>query len=240
MLIREKQEERSLDPRVRRTRQLLQQALMDLMREKSFQAITVQDIASRATVNRVTFYAHFEDKHALLEYTMREMFRQRLRSQLPEDAPFSPENLARLIGLVCEALAEVGRHCPPPYGQLEPLMEKQIKAELYQVVHSWLAGMPRGPTVTPFADAREQVVGHPLHSVARAGARAGAMETRPRGNSKSHPTPEQAAMVASWAIYGAAIQWSQKEKREPAKEFAQQVLPLILAGLQLSAKLPAQ
>src|SRR5829696_1261418 len=40
-----------LDPRVRRTRQWLQEALINLMAEKSFEAITVQDIAERAGVN---------------------------------------------------------------------------------------------------------------------------------------------------------------------------------------------
>ena len=89
MLVKEK-EEKKLDPRIKRTRQLLQQALMDLMREKSFQSITVQDIAERATVNRVTFYAHFEDKSALLEYTIREMIKKQLYSQVPEDAPLQP------------------------------------------------------------------------------------------------------------------------------------------------------
>jgi AcrR family transcriptional regulator len=201
MLATHQSEPKKVDPRVRRTRQLLQQALMDLMREKSFHAITVQDIAGRATVNRVTFYAHFEDKHALLEYTVREGFRQRLRSRLPEGAPFSTENLALLIVMVCESLADVGRHCPPPHGQLEPLMEKQIKAELYEVLHAWLVALPPG-------------------------------------KSKPRPTPDQAAMVASWAIYGAALQWSQKARPQPAAEFARQVQPMILAGLQLSAKLP--
>ncbi len=195
-----KQEEKKLDPRVKRTRQLLQQALTDLMREKSFQAITVQDIAERATVNRVTFYAHFQDKHALLEYTMREMFKQRLRSQLPEGSPFSSENLARLILTVCEFVAEIGRHCPPPYGPMEPLMEKQIKAELYEVLRAWLA--------------------------------------ESSGKVERRPSPEQAAMVTSWAIYGAAVQWSQQERPEPAGEFVQQVLPLILASLQPLAEQP--
>jgi len=192
-----KQEEKKLDPRVKRTRQLLQRALMELMAEKSFQAITVQDIAERATVNRVTFYAHFEDKYALLEYTMREMFKQRLRSQLPDGSLFSPENLARLILIVCELLAETGRQCPPPHGQLEPLMEKQIKAELYEVLYAWLAEAASGKT-------------------------------------ERRPTPEQAAMITSWAIYGAAVQWSQKEQPEPAREFVQQVLPIIIASLNTS------
>jgi len=196
MLLKQEHEEKKVDPRIKRTRQLLQQALMDLMREKSFQAITVQDIAERATVNRVTFYAHFEDKHMLLEYTMREMFKQRLRGQLPEGSPFSPENLARLILMVCESLAEVGHHCPPPHGQLEPLMEKQIKAELYEVLRAWLEEMPSG-------------------------------------QSGRRPTPEQAAMVTSWAIYGAAVQWSQQERPEPAQEFVQQILPIITASLNV-------
>jgi len=98
------------------------------MTEKSFQAITVQDIAGRATLNRVTFYAHFADRYALLEDTVREMIRQRLRSQLPEGSLYSPQNLAWLILTVCEFLTEIERQCLPPHGQMGPLMEKQIKA----------------------------------------------------------------------------------------------------------------
>ncbi|MBI4304912.1 MAG: TetR family transcriptional regulator, partial [Chloroflexi bacterium] len=45
------------DPRVKRTRKLLHDAFDSLLSEKSFEAITVQDIAERATVNRATFYA---------------------------------------------------------------------------------------------------------------------------------------------------------------------------------------
>ena len=192
-------EETKLDPRIKRTRHLLQQALMELMGEKSFQAITIQDIADRATVNRATFYAHFEDKEALLEHTIRDGIKQRLHSRLPEDSQFNQENLAQLILTVCEFLAEMG-HCPPPHRQFEPLMEKQVKGELYEILQVWLRKMPTG-------------------------------------KSNHRTPPELAAMVTSWAIYGAAAQWSQQAQREPAGEFVQQVLPLILAGLQTSATL---
>ena len=49
----------SVDLRVMRTRQLLEESFLALMEEKGFQSVTVQDITNRATINRATFYAHF-------------------------------------------------------------------------------------------------------------------------------------------------------------------------------------
>ena len=55
------------DRRVLRTRKLLWEALIALIEEKDYAEITVQDIADRANVNRVTFYLHYRDKQDLLE-----------------------------------------------------------------------------------------------------------------------------------------------------------------------------
>src|ERR1700691_5672448 len=57
----------TVDPRMRRTRVLLQQALAKLLETKEFHKISVQDIAEAATVNRATFYDHYTDKFSLLE-----------------------------------------------------------------------------------------------------------------------------------------------------------------------------
>lgn len=54
------------DRRVRRTRTTLIHALQDLILEKGYDAVTVQDILDRADVGRSTFYAHFRDKDDLL------------------------------------------------------------------------------------------------------------------------------------------------------------------------------
>ncbi len=54
------------DRRVQRTRKLLQDALIALILEKGYEAVTVQDIIDRANVGRSTFYAHFIDKQQLL------------------------------------------------------------------------------------------------------------------------------------------------------------------------------
>lgn len=59
--------EQNLDPRIRRTRLALQQALAKLLQEKEFDKISVQDITEAAAVNRATFYDHYADKFALLE-----------------------------------------------------------------------------------------------------------------------------------------------------------------------------
>ena len=55
-----------VDRRIQRTRQLLQEALLAVILEKGYEAVTVQDIIDRANVGRSTFYAHFQDKEDLL------------------------------------------------------------------------------------------------------------------------------------------------------------------------------
>lgn len=57
---------KKMDRRILRTRQLLSQALVELMQEQHYERITVQDIVDRANVGRSTFYAHFENKDDLL------------------------------------------------------------------------------------------------------------------------------------------------------------------------------
>lgn len=54
------------DPRQERSRQILRDALIELVAEMPYDAITITDISQRARVARKTFYAHYEDKDALL------------------------------------------------------------------------------------------------------------------------------------------------------------------------------
>ncbi len=62
------------DLRVRRTHKLLWEALMTELAQRSFEEITVKEICERAMVHRSTFYKHYEDKYALLEQGMRQMY----------------------------------------------------------------------------------------------------------------------------------------------------------------------
>jgi AcrR family transcriptional regulator len=53
------------DRRVQRTHDLLQKAMLDLLHERGYAAITVQDIVDRANVGRTTFYLHYSSKDDL-------------------------------------------------------------------------------------------------------------------------------------------------------------------------------
>ena len=58
-------EKKTADRRVQRTRRMLQEALVELILEKGYEKITVQDIIDSADVGRSTFYSHFVDKEDL-------------------------------------------------------------------------------------------------------------------------------------------------------------------------------
>jgi AcrR family transcriptional regulator len=58
--------EQRLDPRTVRTYRALSGALVDLMRTRAFNEITVQDLLDRAGVGRATFYSHFRNKDDFL------------------------------------------------------------------------------------------------------------------------------------------------------------------------------
>lgn len=65
-----------MDLRVVRTREAIRNALVDLIEEKGFEAITVKDITSQAKINRSTFYAHYQDKFDLMNTCLDEVMLQ--------------------------------------------------------------------------------------------------------------------------------------------------------------------
>ena len=137
----------TLDPRIRRTRQLMQQALEKLLEKKEFEEISVQDIADGATINRATFYDHYADKFSLLECTIASRFHEVLAER---DLKFDDTCHAALEAIVmalCDYLGRMqGLDCKR---QLEPHMETAIIAVVRRTLLDGLQRHPRENAIAP-------------------------------------------------------------------------------------------
>lgn len=142
--------EESNDRRVRRSRRQLSRALLDLIAQKGYEAITIQEITDRADLNRATFYLHFASKEELLTAALRDQFDELVTAMdaiAPSDPPWS--NLA-YDRLLFEHIAE---HAAV-YGALLGahglgLVIHQVITYMAQVIeHDLHTQMPGGATLS--------------------------------------------------------------------------------------------
>jgi AcrR family transcriptional regulator len=129
------------DPRIRRTRQLLQGALQGLMQVKSFDEISVQDITDAATVNRATFYDHYTDKFALLEAMVAGGFHMLLHERHISYDGSCPTAIRAVILATCDYLTQTrsAHEVCTKQSAFEPLvdaaMARAIRGVLMMGIH---------------------------------------------------------------------------------------------------------
>jgi len=129
----------SLDPRIRRTRRMLQESLAKLLERKNFDEISVQDIAAEATVNRATFYDHYTDKYGLLNCLVGSRFDDLLRERgICFEGPCNTA-LKNMITAVAEFVARLRGSGNRP---IEPHMESAMIAVIRRML---LEGLKRHP-----------------------------------------------------------------------------------------------
>jgi len=126
------------DPRVARTQKLLRDAFTSLLQEKSFESISVQDIAERATVNRATFYAHFQDKFDLFESLIREGFQEKLAGGDSGNEDSIDRTLYSLTINVFTFIDDAYGHCKldKVFG---PQLQRTLHEELLAYLSRWLS-----------------------------------------------------------------------------------------------------
>jgi AcrR family transcriptional regulator len=115
------------DPRIRRTRKLLQGALGSLMLSKRFDEISVQDITEAATVNRATFYDHYTDKYALLGAMVAGGFHELLAERQVRYDGGCPSAVGAIIQATCDFFTHIhaGGACAQQTA-FEPLKDAAI------------------------------------------------------------------------------------------------------------------
>lgn len=188
---------RRADRRIRRTRQLLQQAFMDVVQDKGFAATSIHAITERANLNRGTFYLHFVDKYMLTDAVIREQFRQQLAATLPSAPCWDRQTLQQLIQAVLDCLEGKYRHEQRPsllLAEVGPLLERAMHEELTGLLLGWL----------------------------KQGRRTGTHGLVPL---------ETIASVVSWAIFGAALQWSREPPTISSEQMAHTILLVIMEGV---------
>ena len=199
-------QKRREDRRIQRTRQVLQQAFVEVVREKGktltsireiekhFAATSIQEITERANVNRGTFYLHFADKYMLADAVIRERSRQQLASVLPPEPRWDRRTLRLLAQAVLTLFEEKYRHQHQPSLVLSPMVERAVHEELTGLLLTWLKEARSG----------ERRRREPLETIAR---------------------------VVSWSIFGTAVQWSQEETTVSLEEMADVISQVIMEGV---------
>ncbi|GJM75747.1 TetR/AcrR family transcriptional regulator [Paenibacillus macerans] len=123
------------DPRVKRTRQLFVQAFNDLVgKKRNIYSISVHDITNQATVNRTTFYAHFQDKYDFLKYWMTEKFQMAIRDRLPEETRCNADNLRILIQTIFDFLLRFQQNSTPGDKPFEAMFENAMHQDLHRLL----------------------------------------------------------------------------------------------------------
>jgi AcrR family transcriptional regulator len=132
------------DRRSLRTRRLVTSAMMELLLEKRFDAITVQDLLDRAGIGRSTFYAHYFDKDDVLAQIaeqMLETFRMRVAQETARHAGEharqtgdvgTAEHIGHAAGQAILPSLEIFRHVQQQYPQLRALVRGHAGEVLWE------------------------------------------------------------------------------------------------------------
>ncbi len=115
-----------MDPRIRRSRQMLHDALSKLLEEKEFDRISIQEIADLSTLNRATFYSHYPDKFALLQCMVGSRFHELMARR---NVRMECGEALKLLSLgVCDFLVEMPGANRRGNGQVEGNIQSAIVA----------------------------------------------------------------------------------------------------------------
>lgn len=124
------------DRRVQRTRELLQKALIELVSERGYDSITIQDIVDRANVGRTTFYVHFSNKDDLF-LSCHEVIVSEFQSGPLFPHPLSREEL--LSPEVPPGMTVAYRHLQEARARLYPIFQGKDGQVILRRIRDWSA-----------------------------------------------------------------------------------------------------
>jgi AcrR family transcriptional regulator len=131
-----------VDPRIIRTRKLLMDAFLKLSIKKDFKDITIKDITDEATVNRATFYAHFQDKYDLMDAAITEDTIENIVENLSHYDQLNEESIINIFVTLTkfhtDLTTQLDTQCKRSYVSFSSIIELKLKKELEKVFYSLL------------------------------------------------------------------------------------------------------
>lgn len=86
-----------MDRRIKKSQKAIESALIELMREKDFEEITINSIAEKADVSRGTIYLNYDDKYCILEKCIDKELEKLVKSCVPNENEKSNFNAQTLL-----------------------------------------------------------------------------------------------------------------------------------------------
>ena len=140
------------DRRILKSKKALRDALVELIQEKGYDAVSVEEITQRANVGRATFYLHYKDKEELLLEEFIEMAQDRVQalSEIPVSVWEASDNPVEYF------------YENQPMMPLQKVFEHGAEnAGLYRV-------LLRGESSTRLADRIQRIIATSIHEIAEA------------------------------------------------------------------------
>ncbi|WP_427051257.1 TetR/AcrR family transcriptional regulator [Paenibacillus sp. TC-CSREp1] len=124
-----------------RTKDLIFEAFVELVNEKDFEKITIQNVTVQARINRATFYSHFQDKYEFLEKSTMDSAIELIHGQTGGICVFTEEKIRKLVHVVFKYHQQVKTNCHRSYKSITPLLRKQMIQALQSYFNSCLHHM---------------------------------------------------------------------------------------------------
>ena len=146
-----------MDRRQVKTRQAVYKAFVSLLGEKSYSAITIQDILDRADIGRSTFYAHFKTKDDLLDGLCGEIFGH-VFAEKNESEP--THDFSKKKGLISE-LTHVLYHLKDNEGYVKAILASDSAEVFMRYFREHLRAVFEGEIeIVPFEIPRDYYLNH--------------------------------------------------------------------------------
>ncbi|WP_078394459.1 TetR/AcrR family transcriptional regulator [Shouchella patagoniensis] len=185
--------EKKMDPRIIRTRKLIMDSFIQLSTKKSLKELTIKDITDEATVNRATFYYHFNDKYDLLEKVLKEDLMTNVIQEIDQQDQLDHETITAIFLSITSFQTSLASRCKRSFEEFTSSIETVIKKELEQAFYRILLAQH------PDQDKQSLRIG---------------------------------AVMLSWGIYGAAVDWREHSDTAP-EEYIKVVVPYMTGEIAL-------